>query len=75
MDLPKLWAGANLGERRKLLLTVLDAVYVDTRNSRSIVQVKPKPAFQALLEVANVPLLANRPGPTIRLERVLRPSL
>jgi hypothetical protein len=30
-DLAKLWAGANLGERRKLLLTMLDAVYVDAK--------------------------------------------
>ena len=28
-DLPELWAGANLEERRKLLLAMLDVVYVD----------------------------------------------
>ena len=29
-DLPELWEEADLGERRRLLLTMLDAVYVDT---------------------------------------------
>jgi hypothetical protein len=31
MDLPGLWAGATLEERRKLLLAMLDAVYVDAK--------------------------------------------
>ncbi|MCH1932419.1 hypothetical protein L9G16_19930, partial [Shewanella sp. A25] len=30
-QLPRLWSGANLEERRKLLLTMLDAVYVDSK--------------------------------------------
>jgi hypothetical protein len=29
--LPELWAGASLGERRTLLLTMLESVYVDTK--------------------------------------------
>jgi len=32
-DLSELWAGANLEERSKLLLCMLDAVYVDAQNS------------------------------------------
>ncbi|MFC1935638.1 hypothetical protein ACFLX9_02615 [Chloroflexota bacterium] len=51
-DLPRLWAEANLEERRKLLLTMLDAVYVDTKESRPIVAIKPKPAFAPIFQVA-----------------------
>ena len=32
--LPELWAAADVSERRPLLLTVLDAVYVDAREAR-----------------------------------------
>ena len=46
LDLPKLWTGASLEERRRLLLTMLDAVYVDAKEDRSIVAVKPKPALR-----------------------------
>ncbi len=52
LDLPKLWAGASLEERRRLLLTMLDAVYVDAKEDRSIVAVKPKPAFRPVFQVA-----------------------
>ena len=45
-DLPKLWAGANLEECRRLLVTMLDAVYVDSKQTKSIVAVKPKPPFR-----------------------------
>jgi hypothetical protein len=51
-DIPKLWAGANLEERRKLLLTMLDAVYVDAKEDKCIVAVKPKPAFRPIFQVA-----------------------
>ena len=51
-DLPTLWEQANLGERMKLLLTMLDAVYVDTVEEKSIVAIRPKPAFMPLFEVA-----------------------
>ena len=52
MDLPRLWAGANMEERRKLLLTMIDAVYVDAKEDKCIVAVKPKPAFRPIFEVA-----------------------
>ncbi|MDP2954273.1 MAG: recombinase family protein, partial [Chloroflexota bacterium] len=51
-DLPKLWAGANLEERRKLLLAMLDAVYVDAKEEKRIVAIKPKPPFRPVFQVA-----------------------
>ena len=51
-NLPSLWDQANLTERRKLLLTMLDAVYVDTVEEKSIVAIRPKAAFTPLFEVA-----------------------
>ena len=47
--LPALWTAADLPERRRLLLTVLDAVYVDARDTRAIVGIRPKAAFGAVL--------------------------
>jgi hypothetical protein len=41
-----LWANANTEERRKLLLTMLDAVYVDAKKTNSIIAIKPKPPFK-----------------------------
>ena len=35
-DLPALWEKADLGERRSILLTILDAVYVDTVEEKRI---------------------------------------
>ena len=51
-DLPTLWGEASLAERRKLLLSMLDAIYVDTVQDKSIVAIRPKPAFQPLFEIA-----------------------
>ena len=51
-DLPALWEKADLGERRRILLTMLDAVYVDTVEERSIVAIRPRPAFRPLFEIA-----------------------
>jgi len=51
-SLPTLWEQASLTERRKLLITMLDAVYVDTVEEKSIVAIRPKPAFQPLFEIA-----------------------
>ncbi|MBM3132813.1 MAG: hypothetical protein FJZ95_07265 [Chloroflexi bacterium] len=62
MDLPRLWAGANLEERRKLLLIMLDAVYVDAKEEKSIVAVKPKPAFRPIFE-----LTTTREGSNVML--------
>ena len=51
-NLPRLWAAANLEERRKLLLTMLDAVYVDAKKYKTIVAIKPKPPFIPIFQVA-----------------------
>jgi len=51
-SLPTLWGEADLTERRKLLLTMLNAVYVDTVDEKAIVAIRPKPAFQPLFEIA-----------------------
>ena len=47
--LPELWAAADITERRRLLLTVLDAVYVDAREARAVVSIRPKAAFDNVL--------------------------
>ena len=47
--LPDLWASADLAERRRLLLTVLDAVYVDVRDPSAVMTIKPKAAFESVL--------------------------
>ena len=50
--LPSLWEEANLSERRKLLLSMLDAVYIDTADEKAVVAIRPKPAFRPLFEIA-----------------------
>lgn len=62
MNLRQLWASANMGEQRKLLLTMLDAVYVDAKKTKSIVAIKPKPPFRPIFQVA-----ATREGSDIRI--------
>ena len=52
--LPELWAAADLTERRRLLLTVLDAVYVDVRDPNGVVTIKPKAAFESVLGASRV---------------------
>ena len=44
--LPDLWAGATEEERRRLLVTMLDAVYVDAKDERRIVAIRPKVPFK-----------------------------
>jgi len=51
-SLPTLWDQANLAERRALLISMLDAVYVDTVEEKAIVAIRPKPA-RPLFEIAN----------------------
>ena len=50
--LPGLWEKAGLSERRRILMTMLDAVYVDTVDEKRIVAIRPKPAFRPLFEIA-----------------------
>ena len=47
-----LWREADLTERHRLLLTMLDAVYVDARESHSIVMIRPKAPFRAVFWTA-----------------------
>ena len=51
-DLPALWEEANLSERRRILMTMLEAVDVDTVEAKSIVAIVPKPAFRPIFEIA-----------------------
>jgi|GEM_PF-278643 len=50
-SLPQLWAEATLGEKRQILLSMLEAVYVDPVEEKAIVAIKPKPAFLALFNM------------------------
>jgi site-specific DNA recombinase len=49
-NLGNIWKCATLEEKHKLLTIMLDAVYVDLLNSRSIVGILPKPTFYGLFE-------------------------
>ncbi len=66
-DITRLRAGANLEERRKLLLTMMDAVCVDAKQDKRIVAIKPKPPFIPVFQVATtregcgIELLTNEP--------------
>ena len=51
-DLPALWREADLEERGKLLLGMLDAVYVETKELKQVVAIQPKPAFGPVFQVA-----------------------
>jgi len=50
--LPELWNGATPEERRDLLTTMLDGVYVDLKETRTVVALKPKAPFKAVFRVA-----------------------
>jgi len=51
-DLPGLWSAANLDERHDLVVRMLDAVYFDLSDSKSIIAIKPKAPFRPVFEVA-----------------------
>jgi site-specific DNA recombinase len=50
--LPALWQAANFSERRRLIISMLDAVYVDAKQIKSIVAIRPKPPFIPIFQVA-----------------------
>ncbi len=52
-NLPNLWRKAGLSDRHLILMTMLDAVYVECREEKRIVAIKPKPAFRPLFDIAN----------------------
>jgi len=49
--LPELWAKANLEERRKLVLCMLDAIYVDTKETKAVVAMLPKAPFRPVCSI------------------------
>jgi DNA invertase Pin-like site-specific DNA recombinase len=53
LDLPKLWVSASLSEQRKILLTMLDAVYIDAKGGKRVIAVMPKPPFRPIFQVAS----------------------
>jgi site-specific DNA recombinase len=53
-QLPDLWAGATMGERRRLLTLMLDAIYVDAKDEKRIVAIKPKAPFKPIFQVATM---------------------
>jgi len=60
-DLPRLWSLANVTERRAILVSMLDAIYIDTRHNL-MVAIKPKPPFKPVFQVA-----ASREGSDIHI--------
>ncbi len=46
-DQPWLWKAADMAERRRILMTVLDAV-----EEKCVVAIRPRPAFRPLFEMA-----------------------
>ena len=52
-NLPRLWKKADLGEKHRILMTILEAVYVECKEEKRIVAIKPKPAFRPLFELAS----------------------
>ena len=52
-SLPQLWAKADLSQRREMLTTMLDAVYVECKEEKSIVAIRAKSAFRPLFEIAS----------------------
>ena len=51
--LPELWAKADLSERRRLLLTVLESVYVDSRDPTVPVTMRPKAVFREVIRACD----------------------
>ena len=51
-NLPVLWEESDMAERRNLPMAMLDEVYVDTVEKKSVVAIRPKVAFRPIFEVA-----------------------
>ena len=51
-NLPDLWEKATIGERKRILQTMLEAVYVDAIEAKAMVLIRPNPAFLPLFEIA-----------------------
>jgi hypothetical protein len=53
-NLPALWRDANLSERRKLLLTMIDGIYIDAKIGKRMVIIKAKPPLRPIFQMASV---------------------
>ena len=51
-NLPNLWKQADTLQRRKIVQSILDAVYIETKQYKTIVAIKPKPPFRPVLQMA-----------------------
>jgi len=69
MNLSGLWSSANLEKRRALLLPMLDAVYVDTKEAKAIVAIQPKAPLDAPRKKKGA-MLKPMAAPTIIAESV-----
>ena len=50
-NLGVLWRSANLEERHRIVVGILDGVYVDMVQARKVVAIAPKPAFRRLFGI------------------------
>ena len=60
-NLPDLWEEADLAERRKLLMAMLDAVYVDTVEEKSVVAIRPIFEVATTREGSGIALINQTP--------------
>ena len=51
-QLSELWSEATSQERHRILVSMLEAVYVDHKEAKAVVAIQPKPAFRAVFQVA-----------------------
>ncbi|MDD5703337.1 MAG: hypothetical protein PHU23_14980 [Dehalococcoidales bacterium] len=61
-NLPNLWEQADTLQRRKIVQSMLDAVYIETMQYKTIVAITPKPPFRPILQMA-----VSRKGSDIRI--------
>ena len=73
-----MWVEVDLAERRNLLMAMLDEFYVGTVDAKTIVTIRPKPAFRLLFEIATtcegsgIALINQTPRLEMRLRRLNR---
>ena len=60
-NLPALWEEADLTERRKLLMAMLDAVYVDTVEEKSVAAIRPFFEVATTREGSGIALINQTP--------------
>lgn len=50
-NLKNLWAEATFKEQIKLLLIVMEGVYIDAKQTKSIMEIRPKTPFKPIFQV------------------------